>query len=99
MRLEPLYDKVLVKRSPESEKTKSGLLWIPPEAQEKNILCTVVSVGAGRVFSTGVTVPLTVVPGDSVLVAKYAGAEYNIEGETLLLITEADIVGKVHDNG
>ena len=95
MNIQPLHDRVLVKRVEEEGKTKGGII-IPDTAKEKPIEGVVVAVGSGK--SEGgqsKKVPLDVKKGDKVLFSKYAGTEITIDGEEHLIMKEEDIIAIV----
>ena len=52
----------------------------------------VVAVGAGKVYDNGQRVAPEVKVGDTVMFAKYAGSELEIDGATHLIISERDIL-------
>ncbi len=92
MQVTPLYDRLLVRRSSEEEKTKGGII-VPDTAKEKPAQGEVVSAGAGRVADSGTVTPLTVKRGDKVLFGKYSGTEVKFEDEDYLIMREDDILG------
>lgn len=96
MNLEPLYDSLLVERAPEETVSAGGII-IPLQAQAKSVLAIVAFTGEGRLLQNGKVQPLKVRAGDRVLVGKYAGAEYDCNGTTYLLIKEADVVAIVRE--
>ncbi len=91
-KVRPLNDRVIVKRLPEEEKTKSGII-IPDTAKEKPQEGEVIAVGNGRILENGQKVPMEVKVGDKVIFGKYAGTEIKIEGEEYLIMREEDILG------
>ena len=91
MKVRPLHDRVIVKRTKEEEKTKGGII-IPDTAKEKPIEGKVIAVGAGKILENGKKQPLEVKKGDRILFGKYAGTEINIEGEEHLIMREDDII-------
>ncbi len=92
MQVTPLYDRLLVKRFNEEEKTKGGLI-IPDSAKEKPAQGQVVATGNGRVSDDGKISALTVKKGDKILFGKYSGTEVKIDGEELLIMREEDVLG------
>jgi chaperonin GroES len=92
-KVKPLHDRVIVKRLAEEEKTKGGLI-IPDTAKEKPQAGKVVAVGSGR-REKGKVLPLDVRAGDTILFAKYSGAEVKLDGEDHLILREDDILGIV----
>ena len=93
MHIKPLHDRVLVQRSVEPEKTRSGII-IPPTAQEKPLQGIVIAVGTGKVLENGKVRPLDVKVGDEVLFTKYGGTEVKLEAEHIIL-REDDILGVI----
>ncbi len=91
MKIRPLHDRLVVKRTQEEEKTKGGLI-IPDTAKEKPIEGTVVAVGSGKELKNGKVHPLEVKAGDKVLFGKYSGTEVKVDGEDLVLLREDDVV-------
>ena len=96
MKIIPLNDRVLVKRTEEVQMTKGGI-YIPDTAKEKPIEGKVVAVGSGKVSDTGERVALTVKAGDRILFGKYAGTEIKVEGEEHLMMREDDILAILED--
>ena len=95
MKIQPLHDRVLVKRIEEEEKTKGGII-IPDTAKEKPIEGIVVAVGSGKSEGEGnKKIPLDVKKGDRVLFSKYAGTDITIDGEEHLIMKEEDIIAIV----
>ncbi|MDZ4695897.1 MAG: co-chaperone GroES [Deltaproteobacteria bacterium] len=92
MKVKPLYDRVLIRRVQEEEKTKGGII-IPDSAKEKPAEGEVIAVGAGRVTDKGVLQALQVKKGDRVLFGKYSGNEIKIDGQEHLIVKEDEILG------
>ena len=88
----PLHDRVLVRRIEEAE-AKAGGIIIPDTAKEKPQQAQVVAVGSGRVLENGDRVPLSVKPGDKVLLGKWSGTDVKIDGEEYLILKEDEILG------
>ena len=94
MTIKPLGDRVLVKPVEEAEQNVGGII-IPDTAKEKPQQGEVVAVGPGARTDAGETLPMNVKAGDKVMYGKYAGTEVKIEGETLLIMKESDILGTI----
>ncbi len=94
MKVKPLQDRVLVKRTEEEKKTKGGII-IPDSAKEKPQEGIVIAVGQGKVLEDGKVLPLDVKAGDRILFQRYAGTEIRIEDEEHLIMREEDIMGVV----
>ena len=91
MKIKPLYDRILVKRLEEQEKTAGGL-YIPDSAKEKPLEAQVVAVGQGKIQDDGSIRKLEVKAGDKVLFSKYSGNEIKIDGTDHLILREDDIL-------
>jgi len=91
MKIRPLQDRVVVKRTLEEEKTKGGII-IPDTAKEKPVEGVVIAVGAGKILKDGKARPLDVKAGDRVLFGKYSGTEVKLDGEEHVLLREDDIL-------
>ncbi|MFO0679380.1 MAG: co-chaperone GroES [Polyangiaceae bacterium] len=94
MKIRPLSDRIVVKRTKEEEKTKGGII-IPDTAKEKPIEGTVVAVGNGKTTKAGKTLPLDVKAGDRILFGKYSGTEVKLDGEEHVILREDDILAVV----
>lgn len=82
--LEPLGDKVIIKRIDEDAEMKGGL-HIPDIAQIKSSKGRVVAVGEGRLIGDKIE-PLPLSPGDIVLFSKYGATEISLDGEEYLIL-------------
>lgn len=89
--LRPLGDRVVVKPAAREEMTKSGIV-LPDTAKEKPQRGTIIAAGAGRRDDDGDRIALDVNVGDEILFAKYAGTEFKLDGEDLLILAEKDIL-------
>jgi chaperonin GroES len=94
MKIRPLADRIVVKRTEHEEKTKGGII-IPDSAREKPIEGKVVAVGSGKTLKGGKSHPVDVKVGDRVLFGKYSGTEVKIDGEEHLILREDDILGVI----
>ena len=90
MKLNPLHDRVVVKRIEADTQTSSGII-IPDNAAEKPDQGTVLAVGAGRRTEAGTIVPMSLNVNDTVLFGKYAGQTVTIKGEEVLILKEEEI--------
>ena len=94
MKMRPLHDRVIVKRT-EEERTSPGGIVIPDAAAEKPIKGEIVAAGNGKILENGEVRALDVKIGDQVLFGKYAGSEVKVEGEDLLVMKEDDIMAVI----
>lgn len=89
----PLRDQVMVRRLAEDDMTMLDTIWIPEEAKEKPMVGIVLAVGRGKIDSAGVFHACEVEPRDLVLFGRYSGTEHKVNGETVLIMNESQIVG------
>lgn len=93
MPIQPLFDRVLVKRTEQARKTTSGLI-LPGSDGEKMNQGVVEAVGTGKADDNGNSHPLEVKAGDVVVFGKYAGNTIQDEdGNDLLILNENEILG------
>ena len=92
MKIRPLYDRLIVRRVAEEEKTK-GWIIIPDTAKDKPTEGEVVAAGKGRLLEDGKVIPMDVKQGDRILFSKYAGNEVKIDGVEYLIMREEDVLG------
>lgn len=96
-KVRPLGDKVLVKRDEAGDKTESGI-FLPESAKEKPKLGTVQAVGTGSINTeTGERIPLSIKKGDKVLFNTYSGTEVKIDKDTLLIMSESEVLAVIDD--
>ena len=95
-KLRPLGDRVVIEPTPREEMTKSGIV-LPDTAKEKPQEGKILAVGPGKVLEDGKREAIDVKVGDKVLYAKYAGTEFKVDGEELLIVSQKDILAVVED--
>ncbi len=92
MTVQPLGDRVLVRRLEEEEQQRGGII-IPDTAKEKPQEGEIVAVGTGKLGDNGERTPLEVKVGDKILFGKYSGTEVKLDDEEYLMMREEDILG------
>lgn len=90
-KIQPLHDRILVRRLEEGEKKYGGII-IPDTAKEKPQQGEVVAVGKGKIKKDGTHAGPAVKVGDKVLFGKWAGDEFEYAGEKLLFVSEDEIL-------
>ena len=95
MKLVPLGDKEVIKQMEAEEKTKSGIV-LPTQSKEKPQEAEVIAVGPGGMVD-GKEIKMQVKAGDKVIYSKYSGTEIKIDGETLIIVRQGDILAIVED--
>ena len=94
MKFRPLHDRVVVRRIESEAKTSGGII-IPDTAKEKPQDGEIIAVGPGGRDEAGKLIPIDLKVGDRILFGKWSGTEVKIDGEDLLIMKEADIMGIV----
>ena len=90
--IQPLGQRVLVKRLEEEETTAGGII-IPDSAKEKPQEAEVITVGTGGKDDNGNDITFNVKVGDKVLISKYGGTDVKLDGIDYLILMESDILG------
>ncbi|MHB8095366.1 MAG: co-chaperone GroES [Candidatus Aminicenantales bacterium] len=94
MKVQPLHDRVLLKRLEEQEVKRGGII-IPDTAKEKPQEALVVEAGKGRTTDEGKVIPLGIKKGDKVLIGKYSGTEVQIDGVEHIIVREEEILAVI----
>jgi len=92
MNFRPLHDRVVVEPMDGDEKTAGGII-IPDTAKEKPMQGKIISAGPGSRGEDGKLQKLDVKKGDKILYGKWSGTEVKLDGNTLLIMRESDIMG------
>ena len=92
-KIEALGDRVVIKPTPKEEVSKGGIL-LPDTAQEKPQEGKIIAVGPGRLTEDGKRIAMEVKKGDKVIYSKYAGTEFKLDDEDLVIMREGDILGR-----
>ena len=94
IKLQPLGDRVVVRREEAEERTGGGII-LPDAAKEKPARGEIVSVGDGKLLDDGSRGKLQVKVGDRVLFTPYGGTEVKYGGQEYLIMDEKDILGVI----
>ena len=92
--IEPIGKRVVVRKDDNKRQTKSGIV-LPDTAKERPQEGTVLSVGPGRTLDDGSREPMEVSEGQKVLFQKYAGTEFKLDEEELLILSQKDILAVI----
>jgi chaperonin GroES len=96
MKIKPLNDRLIVKRTDGETKSAGGII-IPDSAKEKPLEGIVRAAGPGKSNDKGEVTPLAVQEGHRILFGKYAGTELKIQGEDLLILREDDVLAIIEE--
>lgn len=94
MKVQPLGDRVVVERE-EAKGTTAGGIVLPDTAKDKPQKGKIVAVGDGRITKEGKRKALQVKVGDTVIFTSYAGDEFKLDDQKVLLMREDDILAVV----
>ncbi len=94
LKLQPLGDRIVVEREAAESKTAGGIV-LPDSAQDKPARGTIISVGEGRMLDNGQRATLQLKVGDRVLFSSYAGDQFKIGDQELLLMREEDVLAVI----
>src|SRR5574340_1256274 len=108
MKLKPLQDWALIQRIEPKEMTAAGIV-IPESAKDKPTEGIILSIGPGK-FKTEKGgkkdkekekkfVPTVLKPGQRIIYGKYSAREFELDGETIVLVREEDVLGTVEETG
>ena len=93
-KLKPLGDRLVVKPSAREEMTKSGIV-LPDTVKERPQEGTILAVGPGRTLDDGTREPIEVAVGQKILFQKYAGTEFKLDEEDLLILSQKDVLAVI----
>lgn len=88
-KIQPLGDRVLIKAAVAPDKTVGGII-IPDDPKEKPMRGEVIAVGTGTKDE-----PMVLKVGDQVLFGKWAGTEFELDGEKFQIMKQSDVLAKV----
>ena len=93
-KIQPLGDRVVIRPTPKEEVSKGGIV-LPDTAKEKPQEGKIIAAGPGRLTEEGNRVAMEVKKGDKVIYSKYAGTEFKLDGEELIIMREGDILARM----
>lgn len=92
-KIEPLGDRVVIKPLPKEEVSKGGIV-LPDTAKEKPQEGKIIAVGPGKLSEDGKRMAMEVKVGDKVIYSKYAGTEFKLDDEEVVIMRESDLLAK-----
>lgn len=95
MNLKPLFDKVILQEVEVETVSPSGIVVVGAATDLKVRKAQVLAVGPGKYAPNGDFVPTTVQVGSTVITALNAGEAVKIDGQTIRIICEADVLAVV----
>jgi chaperonin GroES len=108
MKLKPLQDWAVIQRIEPKEMTAAGII-IPDMAKDKPTEGIVLAIGPGK-YNTEKDeekkkekekkkkfVATVLKPGQRIIYGKYSAREFELDGETIVLVREEDVLGTVEE--
>lgn len=95
MKIKPLFDRVVVDPTTKGNETPSGIV-LPETLQERPQIGVIVAIGDGTSFD-GNKMEMKVKVGDRVVYNKYVGTELKVDGKTLIILRQIDLIGVLND--
>jgi len=92
-KIRPLGERVVIKPLPKEEVSKGGIV-LPDTAKEKPQEGEIIAVGPGKLSEEGKRIAMEVKVGDKVVYSKYAGTEFKLDDEEVVIMRESDILAK-----
>ena len=95
MKIRPLHDRVIIKRTEVEAKSAGGIV-LTGSAAQKSTRGEVLAVGTGRILDNGEVKPLAVKVGDKVIFNEgYNVKTEKLDGQEVLILSETDILAIV----
>lgn len=92
-KIRPLGERVVIKPLPKEEVSKGGIV-LPDTVKEKPQEGEIIAVGPGKLSEEGKRIAMEVKVGDKVVYSKYAGTEFKLDEEDVVIMRESDILAK-----
>ncbi len=92
-KIKPLGERVVIKPLPREEISKGGIV-LPDTVKEKPQEGEIIAVGPGKLSEDGKRIAMEVKVGDKVVYSKYAGTEFKLDEEEVVILRESDILAK-----
>ncbi|OJI82531.1 hypothetical protein ASPTUDRAFT_201919 [Aspergillus tubingensis CBS 134.48] len=94
--LAPLLDRVLVQRVKPEAKTASGI-FLPESSVKEQNEAKVLAVGPGVFDKNGQRLPMSVAPGDRVLIPQFGGSAVKVGEDEYTLFRDHEILAKIQE--
>jgi chaperonin GroES len=92
--MQPLHDKLLVKRKKSMAKTSGGII-LTSVAKDKPAEGEVIAVGPGKKSKLDIVIPLECQVGDKIIFGPNNGDKIEIDGEEFIILSESDVFGVI----
>ncbi len=95
MKIQPLFDRIVVKQQEAQKVTSSGIILADAEKDRPQI-AEVVAVGQGGIVD-GHEIVMQLKVGDKIIYPKYAGNEFKLDGQDYIILRQSDVLAKLDD--
>ena len=95
MKIQPLFDRIVVKQQEAQKVTLGGIILADAEKDRPQI-AEVVAVGKGGVVD-GHEIVMQLKVGDKIIYPKYAGNEFKLDGQNYIILRQSDVLAKLDD--
>ncbi len=92
--LSPMADRVVIRPIDEAKVSRGGII-LPDTVQERPLEGEVVAAGPGRRLDNGKLLEMDLKTGDKVIFSKFAGTEFTVDGEDVLIMAAGDVLAKI----
>ncbi len=97
VKLQPLGDRILVRRLEAKETLKGGIL-LPDSAKKKQEEAEIIAIGTGKKDKQGNLIPWPAKVGDIVLAEKYSGQEVTLEEQEYVILKADDLIAIIKES-
>jgi chaperonin GroES len=94
VKLQPLGNRVLVKRLKAEENLKGGII-LPETAKKKQEQAEVIALGTGKKDKAGKLIEMPVAKGNKILMERYSGQEVTLNDEEYVILKADDIIAVI----
>lgn len=94
VKLQPLGNRVLVKRLKAEETLKGGII-LPETAKKKQEQAEVIALGTGKKDKNGKLIEMPVAKGNKILMERYSGQEVTLNDEEYIILRADDIIAVI----
>ena len=92
--LSPMSDRVVIRPIDEAKVTQGGII-LPDTVKERPLEGEVVAAGPGRRLENGKLLEMDLKTGDKVIYSKFAGTEFRVDDEDVLIMAAGDVLAKI----
>ena len=88
MKIKPVGNRILVQKIEEEERKTPGGIVLPASTKEEKVV-------RGKVLAVGPDEKIEVKKGDEVIISSFAGTEFEVDKDKLLLVKASDVLAVI----